>query len=234
LRWRAAAAQLWVGREDYAIWLRTYYGNTNAKFIEWIKTDQEMDEAGDVNSSWWSHLDDEEVFSFGDGPEAWKKVLEILPELAGPKQGNVRILEGPMAHPAINEMVRESRSALRDDVENAVDKDGYVQIGENGVALQLLATDSWLLVADKEAFENDTPLVLFLDARGNVVRQARIAVDEIDELRTSFKFGHLDSHKFWTTHAWEGTGPFSTLGEKYEPNGEIGRSLYGVEDLLDT
>ena len=66
------------------------------------------------------------------------------------------------------------------------------------------------------------------------MRHRRISVSEIYDLRISYMIGHLDSHKFWDPYstAEDGIGPFSSLGKKYEMNGEVGRTLYGVEDLV--
>lgn len=234
LRWRAAAARLWVGRDAYAIWLRTYYKDRDAEFKEWIEIDEANNEEDCAESSWWCLLDDEAMFSFGESSDAYNRVFDIIPELAGPTPGNARVLEGPFVEPLIDEMVKKTRAALREEVIKAVDKEASVHIGDNGVYLQLWSTDSWLLVADKEAFETDQPLVLFLDARGNIVRHTRISIDEIYDLRLSYTIGHLESHKFWNSYgpADDGTGPSSILGKKYEMNGEIGRTLYGVEDLV--
>jgi hypothetical protein len=223
-----------VGRDEYAIWLRTYYQDTDAEFKEWIETDEAENERDDAESGWWCLLDDEAIFAFGEGLDAYNRVLDMIPELAGPSRSDVRVLEGPLVEPSSDEMVKETRAALREDVTAAVDKEATVHNGDNGVFLQLLSTDSWLLVADKEAFETDQLLVLFLDARGNIVRHARIWVDEIYDLRVSYTIGHLESHRLWDENSFAEAGavPFSSLGDKYKINGEIGRTLYGVEDLV--
>jgi hypothetical protein len=45
---------------------------------EWIDTGKFGEEAE------WAVLDNEDLFNFGPGPEPWRQIYDILPELAGP------------------------------------------------------------------------------------------------------------------------------------------------------
>lgn len=83
-----------------------------------------------------------------------------------------------------------------------------------------LAVDTHLLVADEEAFETDKLLVVFLDARGNVVRKGRVEVEEFVNIRIDRYDTRVHEQKYWL--GWE-------LGEKYCFDGEIGREMYGIE-----
>jgi hypothetical protein len=247
---RAAAIRMWYSRRDYAILLRTYYGDNNSKWNDWLEMQRHYSGVDD-ESDWWRVLDDRSLFDFGDNPDAWRQIFDILPELAGPEQGNSRVIMGPLAYPydGYVEWVRENQQKLRDELQrkiSSLEERGQLDMdlpsfveghGTYGVELQLIATDSWLLVADKEAFESDRPLVVFLDRKGNTVRFSRIDIDDIDDivnhLTIAFPMGRLGTNQLWDENRSEGEAPPSTLGEKYRVTGEMGRSLYDVDDLLN-
>lgn len=104
----------------------------------------------------------------------------MLPELAGPLQQNSRNLDGPTVGPE----ARELRQWLGEDVHAAEDKEGCAETGDGAAPdLQMLAVESFLVIADAEAWASDRLRVIFLDARGNAVRYSRLPLEESFDVR---------------------------------------------------
>jgi hypothetical protein len=232
-------------RYDEAIWLRTYYGEgSDEKFAAWRAMDEDYDPNFEEEHRAWTVLDDRERFDFGD---EWWRVFDMLPELAGP---NEKYSRRPWW--GNEERVRELREGLRRDVEErrrvASAGDGGVlpseveaeaaavleaEYGVHGQALQEAAVSTFLLVADAQAWETDCLRVLFLDAKGNVVRHSTTDVSDAWETRcywVNFRFNESSwwvfAHDLLSGRREEGG---AELGEKYRARGEVGRSLYGLE-----
>ncbi|CAG8130201.1 unnamed protein product [Penicillium salamii] len=188
---------------------------------EWVDSDPIESEA------WWAVLNNADLFNFGS---EWRRVYEILPELAGPLEPEVDDrMRIPRARKAddletfrsdlktqIAEAKEEAPEAWRDDRDTIIDS--------LAIGLQKCATRTYLILADEEAFRSGSLYVLYLDGFRNVIREGRMD-PEIHDL-----FGVIGT--------WMETNEFlegSTVGEKYRANAELGRELYQLteEELAD-
>jgi hypothetical protein len=228
LRWRQAALSIWEYRFDEAVWLRTHYGDeSNDKFGQFRETHEDWDPRFDKESLPWAVLDDPDVFNF---EENWERVFDILPELAGPGQGYSRVF----ASGANQVFLAETRQELREAVLRADDREEEAEAGVAGTQLQLMAVamGTYLIVVDQKAFESEGLRILYLDARGNIIRHSRIAPEDIWIARGQWEGCRYNDGQWWVI----GEEGYSTgdgvLGEKYRAKGEIGRVLYDVGDLL--
>jgi len=230
LRVRTAAVAIWrqlSGNE--AIWVRTHYtgdDSGNTKLLqEWLNDD--LSYSPDDGSSW-RVLDDPKVFNFG---AEWERVLNILPEIASAPQRYSRLVDGPETPDHESEFLAEFRDRLREEVRSAVDKEGQVEVSETGVSLQLVACKRILIVVDEEAFRTGRLLLLFLDAWGNVVRQMRLASEDLADVIVPFGDSRL-TEMDWFMEVVYNSEEGAKLGVKYKSNGIRGIQLYQVEDLL--
>lgn len=220
---RRAALFIWKSYDDEAIRLRTHYGDGDDKFAEWREVDRDMDPTFEEDLIPLIELNDPQIFDFG---ENWNRVFDILPELAGPQQGYICTFEGGISHRDLLSI----RQRLRERVMRAEDKEEEVECGI-GMELQFMAVQAYLIVADREAFETDKLRILYLDARGNIVRHSRLAPENVWEARGEWSGAKYRDSQWWKEKEYF-TQPGGTLGEKYKAKGEIGRILYDVEDLL--
>ncbi|KAI0887611.1 uncharacterized protein GGS22DRAFT_157604 [Annulohypoxylon maeteangense] len=223
LRWRQAALTIWKSRDDEAIWLRTHYAHGDDKFAEWRDIDEDYDPAFDEGSAFWTKLDDPEILDFG---ESWERVFDVLPELAGPQQGYSRGFGSGYS----GDYLPSLRQRLRDAVARAEDKGEEVEHGHAGTGLQVVAVETYLLLADAEAFETRKLRVLFLDSWGNIVRYSRIEPEDIFDLRSRWGAAKYRDGEYWLDKKERGE-PGGVLGEKYRASGEIGLAIYGIEGL---
>jgi hypothetical protein len=219
---RELAAAIWTpDPDDKTVWVRTHYDKlkeSDQKFREWIK------EPGDVVKF---VLDDASCFDFGD---EWQRVLTILPEIAGPFSTEYYQELGLCLVPSSDlvEGVEKERVILRRNLaKTTTPAEEYLTYDEGATSLQTLAVDSYLLVADKEAFETNLIRVIWLDSKGNVVRNSRLPIENIWEVSSEYRERWRLSESAW----FLGDEPIgeTNLGEKYLLNGEIGRDLYGVK-----
>ncbi|KAH8696518.1 hypothetical protein BGW36DRAFT_381163 [Talaromyces proteolyticus] len=240
LQWRSVAWEIWNqircpkwDDEGLNIWLRTHYAEEaeetardNIKLVEWFKSSFEgnpyMDPDTVDTMMRWQILDDESVFNF---KSAWERVFEIIPELTGPKSGLSRRFM-PRTDGWGQNYPREEVASLP----RLEDRVMAVECSDNCV--QYSAVHSYLLVADEKTFTTDELLILYLDRKGNYVRESRIQLpaDDLYTRGDMINNGKIRDAQYWT----EDSPPGSSLNPKYRALGEIGRELYGVEDLLRT
>lgn len=224
--WRAAAFRIWTARYDEAIWLRTHYGGGDdggdAAFRAWCTAVQEdYDPAFDEDALSWCVLDDAGLLAPLDD-DGWERVLDLVPELAGPVQGYRRgVDEG-------SDEVRRLRAA----VWAAEDRDAEAETGAAGMGLQVQAVATFLLVADREAWDTRRLRLLYLDAWGNIVRHSRIRPEDVFETRHQWMGKKFRDCNWWLDE-YDESGlrhePGGRLGEKYRARGAMGRVLYGLE-----
>ncbi|RGP80293.1 hypothetical protein FLONG3_1594 [Fusarium longipes] len=189
--------------------LRTYYGgDSDQKFTRWIQDAteafEEMDPDGNLfgqpEERFWCVLDDPSIFDRGS--EKWQSVYSILPELATPalKRGfndrDVREVQDLISS------VRDSREPEEDDYEDAVCVIAMVRF--------------WLIVFDEEAFKDDELLLVFMDKKGNVVRQAGIDPADLPNLPHYNLRGSITESGFWCN---------AEVGKKYKTRGQIMRAV---------
>lgn len=237
LRWREAAHHLWRHRDDHEIWLRTHYAEgSDAKFKEMRDIDEDYDPCFEEDERSWTVLDNADLFK-GD----WSVALDLLPELVGPPvNGDAysnRLWCGFQNIEVLRQELRESIAArLRfgaqgDEAEQLKVED--VEAGYVGMDMQVNVVFTYIFIADAEAFETDSLRLLFLDAKGVIVRESRIKVEETWEMRnywTAYKFRETD---IWSDRNRSDNSPCprpgSLLGDRYKITGDKGRALYGLE-----
>jgi hypothetical protein len=176
--------------------------------------------------AWWDVLDDADLFDFGSD---WRRVYEILPEVAGPlcpKLHNTwtkRFFE-PGHYDTMRSYFKKELAEFKQNKPEVWKRDRDAVIEEVAMALQKSATSTYIIIADEEAFQTGGLRVLYLDGFRNIIREGRIdpEIDDISNLVTDW---------METNELLEG----STVGEKYRVNGELGRDLYHLteEDLTD-
>ncbi|OQE18291.1 hypothetical protein PENSTE_c018G02529 [Penicillium steckii] len=232
--------------------LRTYYSTPNsyqrakddAQMEEWINTDIFSEEAE------WALLDNEDLFKFEPGTgntadpdpdpdsESWRRIFEIFPELAGPIAPAPCSLSGSQTsnekriikriHDPMDDIFKGLRLYLKRDLRTAKQSDPAAWLHERnsiiestGMTLQKIATTTFLFVADKKAFETGNLLVLYLDGLRRVIRQGRVD-DEVDDV------GSIIGSWMETTDLLE----YATLSERYRVDGDLGRELYRLGEVL--
>ncbi|KAK4449777.1 hypothetical protein QBC34DRAFT_462297 [Podospora aff. communis PSN243] len=239
-RWRFAAAKIHRERYDNSIWLRTYDPEDeeigNKKIVEWIAVDKNWDPNFQDWDLPWRILDDPAVFSFGD---EWQRVFDVIPELATTDSGDRSF--SPHSYP---DELAEERLKLRECVAEQEGLEARIQAAQYSlpaIELQYHAVASFLVVVDKEAWEQNRFKLFWLDAHGNVVRESTVAPERVAEIRV-----HWSRQMFYDNEHWLGRGeeeaarnedsylpePGSKLGDKYRATGKMGRLLYAVDDLL--
>ncbi|KAH7179928.1 uncharacterized protein B0J16DRAFT_309267 [Fusarium flagelliforme] len=189
--------------------LRTCYGDdSNEKFSRWMKDAieafEEMDPYGDLfgepEDRWWRILDDPSL-----GFEKWQNVYRVLPELATPELrrdfnehdiGEVKYLVSAMC---------ESQNPEEDDYEDAI-----CAIAKIGF---------WLIVVDEEASKNEELLLVFMDKKGNVVRQTGIKPEDLPDLPHYNLRGSITESGFWRD---------GEVGKKYKTRGEVMRAVLPI------
>ncbi|CAI7571762.1 unnamed protein product [Penicillium manginii] len=194
---------------------------------EWIETEifgEEVD---------WALLDNEEMFNFGPGPDSWSRLYDILPELAGPlllqpqdaSDGERIIKRVPEPSDDILKNIyplfkRDLAIAKEEDPELWLhDRDSVIE--STGMPLQKVSTSTYIIIADKEAFRTSRLLVLYLDGFRRIIRQGRID-EELDDI------GSIVGLWMETNDLLE----YATLSERYRVDGDLGRKLYQLDEVL--
>ncbi|KAI1152339.1 hypothetical protein F4825DRAFT_450536 [Nemania diffusa] len=225
---------LWRDRNDEETWLRAHFEkDSDDKFVELREAAEDNDPAFEEYCRAWTVLDDRNLFK-GD----WSTVLWVLPELAGPTQGYEAYSH---RHMGDYERFEVLRGKLRESVASALRLEGQgndserlkiddVEAGPAGMRLQANAVASFLFIVDAEAFGTEKLRLLFLDTRGNIVRESRVPCAETWEMRDGWNARKFLGSNFWMdrdrSEWYMPNDPGSVLGDKYEFSGEIGRVLY--------
>ncbi|KAK9418254.1 putative WW domain-containing protein [Seiridium unicorne] len=192
------------------VWLRTHYAEDSFdKFNELRESAEDNDRAFEEVCRSWTVLDDSAVFK-----GSWLAALDLLPELAGPIPASALRLEG-----------------RGNDAEQL--KVAEVEVGPAGKELQAHVASSFLFVVDTEAFETGSLRLLFLDVRGNIVREARVPSTDTWEMREAWNAKKFRTGSVWADRRrseWgQPNSPGSVLGDSYKFSDDIGRVLYGLE-----
>ncbi|KAK6087036.1 hypothetical protein SCUP234_02129 [Seiridium cupressi] len=237
LRWCEAAFQLWRCRGDEEVWLRTHYAEDSFhKFNELRESAEDNDPAFEEVCRSWTVLDDSAFFK-----GSWLAALDLLPELAGPIPGYEQFSHRHLGDPDRLDLLRRD---LRASVASALRLEGHgndaeqlkvaeVEVGPVGKALQAHVASSFLFVVDTEAFETGSLRLLFLDVRGNIVREARVPSTDTWEMREAWNAKKFRTGSVWADRRrseWgQPNSPGSVLGDSYKFSDDIGRVLYGLE-----
>ncbi|KAL6924182.1 hypothetical protein FSST1_001456 [Fusarium sambucinum] len=194
---------------DAIIVLRTHYGgDSDNKFSRWIKdasdTFDDMDPSGDLfgpfDERWWRVLDD--PFLFDMGSQEWQAVYTVLPELATPELRREFNDQNIREAKELASCVCDSRNPEEDDYEDAICATAKIGF--------------WLIVADEEAFNDEQLLLVFMDKKGNVVRQAAINLNDLPNLPHYALRGSITESTFWSD---------AEVGKKYKTRGQIMRAV---------
>ncbi|KAI7762843.1 hypothetical protein LZL87_008284 [Fusarium oxysporum] len=190
--------------------LRTHYGGVSddVKFRRWIydaaaafEQDNPLgDLFGDADDHWWRILDDASLFDTGD--QDWESIYNKFPELASPEVCRT-FSDGDVAE------VKEEASAVVTSREPEADdyEDAIAHVAVSGC---------WLLVLDRESFEDEETLLVFRDNKGNVVRQSSIKPEELEHIPHYIMRGSITESGFWRD---------AEIGKKYKGKGKIMREI---------
>ncbi|GMF72514.1 unnamed protein product [Aspergillus oryzae] len=204
------------------IFLRTHYNpldDSDARIKEWVNASEEF-----ADRAWWALLDDQNSFNFGSD---WRRVYEILPEVAGPVEGNdCQRYASPelvnLAREQFKSYLTKEKKARPDQWRN---RDQFIEV----VAADLLRTVAamYMLIADKEAFDTGLLRLVYLDGKRNVIREMRVETDEqtiTDVIMDWYNWNLPDE-------LWEE----GTIGDRYRISGDLGKELYRLTeaDLAD-
>ncbi|KAJ5240325.1 uncharacterized protein N7469_001916 [Penicillium citrinum] len=190
--------------EETPIVLRTHYQpEDEEKFRNWI-----TEPLTSRRIPWWAFLDDKNFYDFGAD---WRRVYNVMPEIAGPMGGQSR--RSP-DHREINYFRKEFKRNLR--------RQGIWEpkINEDiALRLQRVVTATYILIADQEAFDTGCLWLLYLDCYRNIVREAHINAEKVG-------ISEVILHWEQTMELWEQ----SDVGEKYRLGGELGEGRYELNE----
>ncbi|QPC73341.1 hypothetical protein HYE68_004093 [Fusarium pseudograminearum] len=194
---------------DTLVVLRTHYGgDSDERFIRWIgdacDAFDDMDPDGDLfgppHERWWRVLDDASLFDMAS--HEWQNVYTILPELATSALRRDFNDQDVQEAKELVSYIRDSRAPEEDDYEDAI--------------CEIAKVGFWLIVVDKEAFEDEELLLVFMDKKGNVVRQTAIAPEDLPHLPHYILRGSITESGFWRD---------AEVGKKYKTRGQIMRAV---------
>ncbi|KAF5554090.1 hypothetical protein FPHYL_8520 [Fusarium phyllophilum] len=190
---RAIAKKHLPGNDLYGklIVLRTYYGEaSDERFRRWVydaaAAFAEDNPLGDL---------------FGDVDDHWWRILDdaslFATELCRTfNDGDVAEVKEEVT------AVVTSREAEEDDYEDAI---AHVAI-----------SGCWLLVFDRESFEDEEVLLVFRDKRGNVVRQSSVKPEDLEYIPHYIMRGSITESGLWRD---------AEVGEKYKTKRKIMREI---------
>lgn len=204
------------------IFLQTSYdgGATDGeKMSQWIPSD----EAGvglNKGDRWWRLLNDESLFDSGND---WSKVYEMLPEVIAYRNDRRASLDMDKILRAAKRSMSEGtwteklESILQAEVQDS-SRNTLIVFDKVFFDTCHLTLEQSYAIEEKEGEEG--PLLIFLDKKGNQIRASRVGKDILDILDVSYFRLNVDEQ-----HCWEA----GVVGEKYKPDGDIGRRYYGPQ-----
>jgi hypothetical protein len=215
--------------------LRTYYGDGeeaegDRKFGEYTRVSDTYDAVADVYA-----LNNRALFDFGSD---WRRVFEVLPEIAGCADGNNAVEIPPLAFysrwPDL-EMLDNDFVDLAEEIQTSKaelpnwkeDPDILLEPGDTAIrSLLRTATISWIIIVDKTTFKTDELLIVYFDMHQNVTVEGRLELDQ----------GYIDEMLM----RWEDGGrPLGivmengTVGERYRLSSEEGRKFFRLREDLE-
>lgn len=205
---RAIAARHWghpmSGSSFY--FLRTYYGGgdaDDATLREWLDAEWPAFEMN-PDDEWWQVVSDPDIFDVDDDEvwDDWRQAYDVLPELAAPLPNRG--------------FTTEDVEYVLETVQYRAPQDGAIEDDYEEAIMATAARGSWLLVLDRLAFETGELRLIFLDLKGNVVKEGSLDAEELGDM-TIYSFRGADSESPW----WLGAG----VGKRYGPKGRIMKEL---------
>ncbi|KAL2858957.1 hypothetical protein BJX68DRAFT_227565 [Aspergillus pseudodeflectus] len=216
---RRRAWQIWCGRDSGPpVVLRTYYGNSeegDAQFAEYVRASENVDMVAS-----WAALDDVERFDFGSD---WRRVFEILPEIAGCRETfSRRPIQGiiDMCLPDVKASIADAKRVnprWREDLHLLFEE------GQSPLRDMLAASSiSWVFIVDERTFETDELLVAYFDMNQNITVKGRLEVDqaEIDDILLSWEQGSPEGVVINQ----------GRVGDKYLLSTKFGRKYFGLTE----
>ncbi|KAH6686900.1 hypothetical protein F5X68DRAFT_13141 [Plectosphaerella plurivora] len=193
--------------------LRTNYAGgeeDGAKLRDWIEFNRDEGFCSmDPDDEWWRILSDVEIFNVDDDDDwnDWRKVYDILPELAAPEsQRGFTTSDIADVHEAL-----EARFGSPEAVKVGTCEDDY----EDAIK-DMAASGQFLVVLDRLAFETGELRLLFRDRKGHVVKECGIEAEELGELVNYCELRSMGESQWWL-----GAG----TGKRYGPKGRIMKGL---------
>ncbi|KAL4804120.1 hypothetical protein BDV18DRAFT_166278 [Aspergillus unguis] len=225
----------------YPVMLRTYHGNGeegNRRFAEYTQVSDTYHGVADCYA-----LDDIEIFNFGSD---WRKIFDILPEIAGCKDHQPDYDVGDIGDGAEvgqslyysrrpdQEILDDDYEDLKDEIENSKaeypnwkeDPDALLEPGDTVIRSLLRAvTISCIIIVDEKTFSTDELRVVYLDMHQNITIETRLELDQgyIDEMLMRWEDGFRP-----LGYVMEN----GIVGEKYRLSNESGRRFFRVTDKL--
>ncbi|GKU13351.1 hypothetical protein FLAG1_11792 [Fusarium langsethiae] len=187
---------------DTIIVLRTHYGSdSDNKFSRWIG---DASDTGDLfeppDERWWQVFDDPYLFNLDS--RKWQAIYKILPELATPEIRRDFNDQDVEEAKKLVSSICDSRDSEEDDCEDAI--------------CVIAKVGFWLIFMDEEAFEDEELLLVFIDKKGNVVRQAALDPGDLQNLPHYMLRGMMTESGLWRD---------GEVGKKYKTRGQIMRAV---------
>lgn len=218
--------------------VRTYYGDGDDEAWEEIfRERKENADCFELEEDEHSILDDPALFAAadGDGVDGWRRVYDVLPELAekmwlgcGPAAD--ALAEAARANPE-ESLLEKALSSFRSTLECLREIHGMREPPEDVIEcvrseLQEKSVVGFILVADSSTFRNAPAMfrIMYLDARCDIIRHGRVEPGDVGLLCMSLAKRHIADMPGWLD---------SELGDKYRPDGSVGARLYrrGMEAM---
>ncbi|KAL3494682.1 hypothetical protein BJX62DRAFT_247086 [Aspergillus germanicus] len=245
---RKKAWQIWCDKgRGYPVILRTDYGDRNGdgeqgdrKFGEYMQVSDTLDARADVYA-----LNDRELFDFGSSD--WRRIFEILLEIAGCKDHQVtydasdinnvleigasayylRCPDQEMLDIDFVDLAEEIKNGKAEHPEWKKDPDVLLEPGDTTIrSLLRTATLSWIIIVDETTFKTDELLIVYFNMHQNVTVEGRLELDQ----------GYIDEMLM----RWEDGGrPLGivmengTVGEKYRLSNSEGRRFFCLSEDLE-
>lgn len=214
-----------------AMIVRTYYGDGDDEaWEEMVRERKENATCPELEEDEHSILDDPALFAAadGDGVDGWRRVYDVLPELAekmwfgcGPAADT--LAEAARANPE-ESLLEKALSGFRSTLKCWREIHGMREPPEDVIEcvrreLQEESVVSYIVVADSSTFRNAPAMlrVMFLDARCDIIRHSRVDLVEMGLLCVS-----LAKRRIADMPGWLDGG----VGDKYRPDGSVGARLY--------
>ncbi|KAJ5935935.1 hypothetical protein N7454_005233 [Penicillium verhagenii] len=230
---RKLASLIWGDRRGFPILLRTWYNGENnprdeQTMQDWLNVGLHID-----GFSPWAVINDPACFGLiqthPDHPDDWRRVLALLPEVAGPDQ--CLVMRGDFMRfnyipPWSVSRIRKFKDQLAFEKkcrpqEWFQDKEKFIE--KCAACIQRVMAAMPIILCDKEAFRTGQPLLMYIDYYQQVIRQTRIAFFNEVVLNEIIIEWAMEIVTPWM---WES----SELGEHYKVNGRMGRVLYQLDE----
>lgn len=206
------------------VFVRTYYEGGAAdeeKMLRWIPSDERSGNAVlRKEDRWWRLLNNESLFEVGDD---WSRIYEVLPEVIAYR--NDRRSKLDMRAVLASAKRSMSKDPWIEKLERQVQEEVQFHCRNTLIIFDKVFFDTCdlsqekLLEIEKEDGETGA-LLVFLDKKGYQLRASRVGEGILDVLDISYFRVNTSELGCWED---------AVVGDKYKPEGEIGRQYYGPQ-----